>query len=86
MIASYRIHYQGRTKEGYMLGYIERSDNYLFIAQGYIISYEQWLSITDFEHNIDYNIISMYRHENGNIIILGSDSMTGKNYIVEQPL
>lgn len=86
MIATYRIHIQGTTKEGYTLGYIERSDNYLFIAQGYIITYEQWLSITDYERNIDYNIISMYKHENGNIIILGADNMTGKNYIVEQPL
>lgn len=86
MIATYRIHNQGTTKDGYTIGYIERSDNYLFIAQGYIISYEQWLSITDFEKNIDFSIISLYRHESGNIIILGVDTMTGNNYIVEQPL
>lgn len=84
MISNYRIHENGKDKRGYTIGYIERSDNYLFIASGIILSYEMWLSITDFERSPDYRIVNMYRHEDGSIILLCTNDLSKDQYIVKQ--
>lgn len=86
MISNYRIHENGTDKRGYNIGYIERSDNYLFIASGIILSYDMWLSITDFERSPDYRIVNMYRNEDGSIILLCTNDLSKEQYIVKQPI
>lgn len=72
-------------KDKEVFGYVERVDNGLCICTGTLLTYEEYLELTDFERRKDFRVIAMYDGIMSNqVFMYVADDVLHNAYIVDR--